>query len=248
MPSSRVQATASRFTRPPIRPATRSSQAYNLAYQMSQMPQNLAARYQGRLVAVDDACQRRRTPMATPRRGECAQLGGCARRTSAYNSAVVQVQSYPRQFILLARLDHAGHDRESVRHVGAGADDHHQHALDASARSAPIRKLLRRSSRISNRTRTRPIPASRPRWPCSARSTPPRCFRFTRSRTPTKCSPPRCPAGARAEKQQIDAQNRLINQAIYFQQNFSTTMQHVNSGVSRFDPLHFAQHERKVMR
>jgi hypothetical protein len=39
-----------------------------------------------------------------------------------------------------------------------------------------------------------------------------------------------------AQKQQIDAQNRAINNAIYFQQNFSNTMQNVNSGVS--DSMH----------
>ena len=39
-----------------------------------------------------------------------------------------------------------------------------------------------------------------------------------------------------AQKQQIDAQNRAINNAIYFQQNFSNTMQNVNNGVS--DSLH----------
>jgi len=35
-----------------------------------------------------------------------------------------------------------------------------------------------------------------------------------------------------AQKQQIDSQNRAINNAIYFQQNFSTTQQKVTSGVS----------------
>jgi response regulator RpfG family c-di-GMP phosphodiesterase len=35
-----------------------------------------------------------------------------------------------------------------------------------------------------------------------------------------------------AQKQQIDQQNRLINQAIYFQQNFPNTMQQLTGGVS----------------
>jgi hypothetical protein len=39
-----------------------------------------------------------------------------------------------------------------------------------------------------------------------------------------------------AQKQQIDAQNRAINNAIYFQQNFSNTMQNVTGGVS--DSIH----------
>lgn len=36
-----------------------------------------------------------------------------------------------------------------------------------------------------------------------------------------------------AQKQQIDAQNRAINNAIYFQQNFPTTMQNVTGGVTQ---------------
>jgi hypothetical protein len=39
-----------------------------------------------------------------------------------------------------------------------------------------------------------------------------------------------------AQKQQIDAQNRAINNAIYFQQNFPTTMQNLTNGVS--DSIH----------
>jgi len=35
-----------------------------------------------------------------------------------------------------------------------------------------------------------------------------------------------------AQKQQIDAQNRALNNAIYFQQNFPTIIQNVNNGVS----------------
>ena len=37
---------------------------------------------------------------------------------------------------------------------------------------------------------------------------------------------------ALADKQRMDEQNRLINQAIYFQQNFPDTMQNVAGGVS----------------
>jgi hypothetical protein len=39
-----------------------------------------------------------------------------------------------------------------------------------------------------------------------------------------------------AQKQQIDAQNRALNNSVYFQQNFPTTMQNVNNGVS--DSMH----------
>jgi hypothetical protein len=36
-----------------------------------------------------------------------------------------------------------------------------------------------------------------------------------------------------AQKQQIDAQNRALNNAIYFQQNFPTAMQNVTGGVTQ---------------
>jgi hypothetical protein len=39
-----------------------------------------------------------------------------------------------------------------------------------------------------------------------------------------------------AQKQQIDAQNRTLNNAIYFQQNFPTTMQNLTTGLS--DSMH----------
>jgi hypothetical protein len=39
-----------------------------------------------------------------------------------------------------------------------------------------------------------------------------------------------------AQKQQIDAQNRAINNAIYFQQNFPAAMQNLTTGVS--DSIH----------
>ncbi|MGH9616913.1 MAG: hypothetical protein ACRD28_09255, partial [Acidobacteriaceae bacterium] len=39
-----------------------------------------------------------------------------------------------------------------------------------------------------------------------------------------------------AQKQQIDAQNRAINEAIYFQQNFPNIMQQITAGVS--DSMH----------
>jgi prophage DNA circulation protein len=39
-----------------------------------------------------------------------------------------------------------------------------------------------------------------------------------------------------AQKQQIDAQNRSLNNSVYFQQNFPTTIQNLNNGVS--DSMH----------
>src|SRR6202000_127613 len=39
-----------------------------------------------------------------------------------------------------------------------------------------------------------------------------------------------------AQKQQIDAQNRALNNSIYFQQNFPITMQNITNGVS--DSMH----------
>jgi hypothetical protein len=38
------------------------------------------------------------------------------------------------------------------------------------------------------------------------------------------------------EKEQLDERNRLMNQSIYFQQNFPTLMQNMTSGVS--DSIH----------
>src|SRR5579875_1550189 len=71
--------------------------AYNLAYQMSRMPQNLAARYQSEFsrwtnfssASVPD------TYGNTSAWINALDLGNPARATSAFNSAVIPIESYP---------------------------------------------------------------------------------------------------------------------------------------------------------
>ena len=71
--------------------------AYNLAYQMSRMPQNLAARYKS-----DFAMWTNLSSMSAPNTYgntsawiNALDLGNRTRAMSAYNSSVIQLQSYP---------------------------------------------------------------------------------------------------------------------------------------------------------
>ena len=162
---------------------------YNLAYQMSTMPQNLEARYKA------DWAQWTNLHAAPPNTyGNTSALVNAlnyrrpAQAQQGYNSAYVQVQSYPSGNYSSLDSTHPGHRRQPVRHSEIGADNDNQYALPRWARSARLSRRSQPSSPTSNRIPFRPTPASRPRLPCSARSTPPRCCRFTRSRTPTRFS------------------------------------------------------------
>lgn len=73
--------------------------AYNLAYQMSRMPQNLAARYQSDFSMwtnlTNPSLSAANTSGITSAWINALDLGNPIRAMSAYSGAVIQVQSYP---------------------------------------------------------------------------------------------------------------------------------------------------------
>ena len=204
--------------------------AYNLAYQMSRMPQNLAARYKSDFSQWTNlsipACRlehlRHHLGVA-----QCARTSAARPAPqSAYSSAVIQVQSYPSGN--LSSLDST--TQATIQNQYASSEIGQANVTNLLSTLGTIRSDSQtfaaeaRQSRIGHLF-DRSQPADRGRL-CSARSTPPRCFRSTRSRTPTRSSPPLSQQQALDAKEKLDERNRLINQAIYFQQNFPNVMQH----------------------
>ena len=217
---------------------------------MSQMPQNLAARYKSDF-AVDQLASRRRIPMATPPRWSTRSTSAARPRASAgYSSASCRPRADPiwRYSALDSRTQATVANQYATSELGQAHD--HQHARHARAPSGRIRRHSPRSSPTSTRTPTQPTPASRPRRRCSARSTPPRCSRSTRSRTPTSCSWPPSSNSLSRKSSRSTRRTALINNAIYFQQNFPTTMQNVNGGRERFhaQPSRSASDGQQLMR
>ncbi len=204
---------------------------YNLAYQMATMPQNLEARYkadwsQWQSLAAPPNAYGNTSPLVN-----ALNFGGLPQAQQGYNSAYIQPQSYPSGSY--SSLD--SRTQATVANQYATAELAQSTTTSTLSTLGTIRtdaQAFATSSPISNRTPSRPIRASRPRTPCSARSTRPPYSRSTPSRTPTSYSWPSIQQQLLAQKQQIDAQNRAINDSIYFQQNFSNTMQNVSNGVS----------------
>jgi hypothetical protein len=69
-------------------------QSYNLAYQMSRMPQNLGALYRSSFSQWTNVSSPN-TYGNTSAWNDVLNLGSQSRATAAYNSAVIQPQSYP---------------------------------------------------------------------------------------------------------------------------------------------------------
>ena len=92
--------------------------AYNLAYQMSRMPQNLAARYKSDFSQwtnlSNPSLAGSNTSGITSAWLNALDLGNPTRAASAYSGAVIQVKSGKS---VLARLDNPGHDPEPVRQL-----------------------------------------------------------------------------------------------------------------------------------
>ena len=147
--------------------------AYNLAYQMSRMPQNLAARYKS------DFSQWTRLSNSSSSGSNTSGI------TSAWLECARPRQSHPRRIRLQWR-GHSGAELSIEQALGSGLDDPGHGAepvrqLPRSAsptspicslRSAPSVRTRRPSSRSSptlNRTPIRPIRVSRPRSAYSAK-------------------------------------------------------------------------------
>jgi hypothetical protein len=204
--------------------------AYNLAYQMSRMPQNLEARYKAQwskwtnMSAPD-------TYGVTSAWMSALDLGGQAQALQAYQNAVVQLQSFPsssyssmdsnsqatiqNQYATsqlsqgttvstLATLGTIRTDSESFSNQLANLES------DTFSDDSELQTEMAVLGKINTATLLQ-IHSQQDTNQLLAASVQQQLI---------------------AQKQQIDSQNRAINNAIYFQQNFSSTQQKVTSGVS----------------
>jgi hypothetical protein len=101
---------------------------YNLAYQMATMPQNLEARYKADWAQWQSlAAEYLRQHLAA---GKRAQLWWSAPGAAGLQQRLRAGPKLPFGKLLVSRLPDPSHRRQPVRHVGAGANDHDQHAFD----------------------------------------------------------------------------------------------------------------------
>ena len=203
---------------------------YNLAYQMSRMPEDLAARYK------TDFAQW--TNLSAPNTYgntyawvNALDIGGRPQAVSAFNNAIVRLLNFPTS--ALAALD-----------ADAQATIKNQYATSELAEGTTESTL---STLGSIRSNSEAFSSKLANLESDSFSTDPSqqtemavlgkintaaLLQIHSQQDTNQILAAEVQQQLIAQKQQIDAQNRAINQAIYFQQNFPDTMQKVNTGVS----------------
>jgi hypothetical protein len=208
---------------------------YNLAYQMSTMPQNLAARYRADWSQWSSLAAPPNTYGNTSPLVNALNFGGLPQAQQGYNSAFVQVQSYPSG-------NYSSLDSRTQATVA------NQYATSELAQSTTTNTL---ATLGTIRTDAQAFASKLANLESDTFSTDPTqqtqnallgkinsatLLQIHSQQDTNQLLMAEIQQQLTAQKQQIDAQNRAINNAIYFQQNFPNTMQNVTGGVS--DSIH----------
>jgi hypothetical protein len=206
---------------------------HNLAYQMSRMPQNLAARYKSDFsmwttfssASVPDTYGNTSTWI------NALDLGNPTRAASAYNQAVIQVESYPSSGL-------------SAMDARSQATVQNQYA-SSEIGQANVTNLLSTLGAIRSDSQT--FQQKLANLESDTYSTDPdqqtsnallgKINSATMLQIHSQQDTNQILAAAAAQqtldaKEKLDERNRLINQSIYFQQNFPNVMQQTTGGIS----------------
>ena len=208
--------------------------AYNLAYQMSQMPQNLAARYKSDFAPWTNLSAAN-TYGNTSAWVNALNIGGSSSASQAYSSAVVQVQKYPAGGY--SSLDSA--TQATVANQYATSELAQGTTTSTLATLGTIRSnseaFSQKLANLESDTYSTD-PSQQTQNALLGKISSATLLQIHSQQDTNQLLAASVQQQLIAQKQQIDAQNRAINNAIYFQQNFPTAMQNITSGVS--DSIH----------
>jgi hypothetical protein len=208
---------------------------YNLAYQMSKMPQNLEARYKTDWAQWSSLAAPSNAYGTSSALVNALNFGGLPQAQQGYNSAYVQAQSYPSG-------NYSSLDSRTQATVA------NQYATSELAQTTTTNTL---STLGTIRTNEQAFAAKLMNLDSDTFSTDPAqqtqnallgkinsatLLQIHSQQDTNQLLAASIQQQLIAQKQQIDAQNRALNNSVYFQQNFPTTMQYVNNGVS--DSMH----------
>jgi len=204
---------------------------YNLAYQMSQLPQNLEARYKADWSQWTSLQAPLNTYGNTSALVNALNYGALVNAQQGYNSAYVQAQSYPSGSYssLDSRTQAAVANQyatselaqttttNTLATLGTIRTDEQQFATELANLDADT--FSTDSSQQTEAALLGKINSATLLQIHSQQDTNQLLMSSVQQQLVS-------------EKQQIDAQNRALNNAIYFQQNFPTLMQNITGGVS----------------
>jgi hypothetical protein len=204
---------------------------YNLAHQMSTMPQNLAARYKADWSPWQSLAAPPNTYGNTSPLVNALNIGGLPQAQQGYNSAYVQPQSYPSGSYtsLDARTQAIVANQYATSELAQSTTTGTLSTLgtiraDAQAFATKLANLD--SDTFSTN------PSQQTSNALLGKINSATLLQIHSQQDTNQLLMASIQQQLLAQKQQIDAQNRAINDAIYFQQNFSNTMQNVSNGVS----------------
>jgi hypothetical protein len=206
---------------------------YNLAFQMSRMPQNLAARY----LAQWSRWTNMSSMSAPDPYGITAawmhalDLGGQAQALQAYQNAIVRLQSYPDS--RYGSLD--SDSQATIQNQYATSELSQGTTVNTLATLGTIRsnsELFATQLANLDSDTFATDPDEQTEMAVLGKINSANLLQIHSQQDTNQLLAASVQQQLIAQKQQIDAQNRAINNSIYFQQNFATTVQKTNGGVS----------------
>ncbi|WP_353071976.1 hypothetical protein [Tunturiibacter gelidiferens] len=204
---------------------------YNLAYQMSTMPQNLAARYKADFARWSNLAAPPNTYGNTSELVNALNFGGLPQASQGYNSAFVQAQNYPSG--IYSSLDSP--TRATIANQYATSELARTTTTSAVATLGTVRSDSQAfATKLANLEADTfsTDPAQQTENALLGKINSATLLQIHSQQDTNQLLAASIQQQILAQKQQIDEQNRAINNSIYFQQNFSNTMQNVTSGVS----------------
>jgi len=211
--------------------------AYNLAYQMSRMPQNLAARYQSDFsmwtnlssASVPD------TYGNTSAWINALDLGNPTRATSAFNNAVIPLQSYPGG----ALSSQDAITQAAIKNQYASSELGQATLTNSLSTLGTIRSdsqtFQQKLANLESDTYSTD-PSQQASNALLGKINSATMLQIHSQQDTNQILAAEAAQQALDEKEQLDERNRLMNQSIYFQQTFPTLIESMTSGVS--DAIH----------
>jgi hypothetical protein len=213
--------------------------AYNLAYQMSRMPQNLAARYKSDFAQwtnlTNPSFTAANTSGITSAWLNALNIGNPTSAASAYGGASIQLQSYPSSS--LSELDAT--TQATVQNQYTSSEIGQVNVTNLLSTLGTIRldsqAFQQKLANLDSDTYSTD-PDLQTEVGVLAKINTATLLQVHSQQDANQILAAAAQQQALDAKDKLDERNRLINQSIYFQQNFSNTMQNVNNGVS--DSMH----------
>jgi hypothetical protein len=208
---------------------------YNLAYQMSQLPQDLEARYKADWSQWTSLQAPANTYGNTAALVNALNYGALTTAQQGYSSAYVQAQGYPSGSY--SSLD--SRTQATVANQYATSELAQTTTTNTLATLGTIRTNEQGfASKLSNLDADTFSTSSTQQTQAAllGKINSATLLQIHSQQDTNQLLAASIQQQLVAQKQQIDAQNRALNNAIYFQQNFPANVQNVNNGVS--DSMH----------